>query len=98
MLATKKLLSVLFTGALAASASAADYYVASDGTYEGAPEGATVYTTIDEAIAAAGNADDVIYVKRGEYATTTERGPNLRAKLIGTGTSRDEVLIQPDGA
>ena len=97
-MATKKLLSVLFTGALAASASAADYYVASDGTYEGAPEGATVYTTIDEAIAAAGNADDVIYVKRGEYATTTERGPNLRAKLIGTGTSRDEVLIQPDGA
>ena len=46
MIATKKLLSVLFTGALAASASAADYYVASDGTYEGAPEGATVYTTI----------------------------------------------------
>ena len=98
MMATKKLLSVLFTGALAASASAADYYVASDGTYEGAPEGATVYTTIDEAIAAAENADDVIYVKPGTYATTTERGPNLRAKLIGTGTSRDEVLIQPDGA
>ena len=97
-MATKKLLSVLFTGALAASASAADYYVASDGTYEGAPEGATVYTTIDEAIAAAENADDVIYVKPGTYATTTERGPNLRAKLIGTGTSRDEVLIQPDGA
>lgn len=98
MIATKKLLSVLFTGALAASASAADYYVASDGTYEGAPEGATVYTTIDEAIAAAGNADDVIYVETGTYMTSTQYGPNLKAKLIGTGTSRDEVVIQPDGA
>ena len=94
MIATKKLLSVLFTGALAASASAADYYVASDGTYEGAPEGATVYTTIDEAIAAAGNADDVIYVETGTYMTSTQYGPNLKAKLVGAGSVRDDVTIQ----
>ena len=94
MMATKKLLSVLFTGALAASASAADYYVASDGTYEGAPEGATVYTTIDEAIAAAGSNTDVIYVKPGEYETSTKNGPSLKAKLVGTGSSRDAVVIK----
>ena len=94
MIATKKLLSVLFTGALAASASAADYYVALDGTYEGAPDGATVYTSLDEAIAAAGNAADVIYVKPGMYTISTQHGPNLKAKLVGAGTSRDDVTIQ----
>ena len=97
MIATKKLLSVLFTGALAASASAADYYVASDGTYDGAPDGATVYTSLDQAITAAGNADDVIYVESGTYSTTTQWGPNLAAKLIGTGTSRNDVVIQSAG-
>ena len=98
MIATKKLLSVLFTGAIVASATATDYYVALDGAYDGAPDGATVYTTIDQAIAAAGNAADVIYVEPGTYSTTTELGPNLKAKLIGTGASRDAVVIQSDGA
>ena len=98
MIATKKLLSVLFTGAIVASATAADYYVALDGTYEGAPDGATVYTSLDEAITAAGNAADVIHVEPGTYSTKTELGPNLKAKLIGTGASRDAVVIQSDGA
>ncbi|MCR5838654.1 MAG: hypothetical protein K6G94_03360, partial [Kiritimatiellae bacterium] len=98
MIATKKLLSVLFTGALAASASAADYYVALDGTYDGAPDDATVYTSLDEAISAAGNADDVIHVEPGTYSATTQYGPNLKAKLIGTGTSRDAVVIQSAGS
>ena len=97
MIATKKLLSVLFTGALAASASAVDYYVALDGTYEGAPEDATVYTTIDEAISAAGNNSDVIYVEPGTYATTTQSGPVLKAKLVGTGETRDDVVIRSAG-
>ncbi|MBE6382199.1 MAG: PKD domain-containing protein [Lentisphaerae bacterium] len=97
MKTAKKLLSILFIGALAASASAADYYVALDGIYEGAPDGATVYTSLDEAITAAGNAADVIHVKPGTYSTTTQDGPNLAAKLIGTGTSRDAVVIQSAG-
>lgn len=97
MIATKKLLSVLFTGALAASANAVDYYVASDGTYEGAPEDAMVYTSIDEAIAAAENNTDVIYVEPGTYATTTQGGPVLKAKLVGTGETRDDVVIRSAG-
>ncbi len=94
MIATKKLLSVLFTGALAASASAADYYVALDGTYEGAPDGATVYNSLDEAIAAAGNDSDVIHVKPGMYTISTQYGPNLKAKLVGAGSARGDVTIQ----
>ena len=76
---------------------ATDYYVASDGAYEGAPDGATVYTTIDQAISAAGNADDVIHVEPGTYSTTTQYGPSLQAKLIGTGASRNDVVIQSAG-
>lgn len=93
MIATKKLLSVLFIGALVATATATDYYVASDGTYDGAPDGATVYASLDEAIAAAGNAADVIHVEPGEYETSTQNGPNLQAKLVGTGLTRDAVVI-----
>ena len=98
MTTAKKLLSVLFTGALASTAAATDYYVASDGTYEGAPDGITVYTSLDDAIAAAVSSDDVIHVEPGTYATTTQYGPNLAAKLIGTGASRDAVVIHSDGA
>lgn len=98
MIATKKLLSVLFTGALAATAGAADYYVTSDGTYEGAPNGAAVYTSLDEAIAAAVSSDDVIHVESGTYSTTSESGPDLKAKLVGMGTSRSDVTIQSAGS
>ena len=73
---------------------ATDYYVASDGAYEGAPDGATVYASLDDAIAAAGNADDVIYVEPGEYETSTRNGPSLKAKLVGAGSSRDAVVIK----
>ena len=77
---------------------AADYYVASDGTYDGAPNGATVYTSLDDAIAAAGNAADVIHVEPGTYSTTTQYGPNLKAKLVGMGPSRSDVTIQSAGS
>ena len=82
MTTAKKLLSVLFPGALASTAAATVYYVASDGTYEGAPDGVTVYTSLDDAIAAAVSSDDVIHVESGTYSTTSEYGPNLKAKLV----------------
>lgn len=78
-------------------AVAADYYVASDGTYDGAPDGATEYTTIDEAISKATSASDNIYVEAGTYSTTTQWGPNLQARLIGMGATRDDVVIQSSG-
>ena len=97
MIATKKFLSVLFTGALAATAAATDYYVAGDGTYDGAPDGTTIYTAIDDAINAATSASDNIYVEAGTYSTTTQYGPNLKARLIGMGVTRDNVVIQSAG-
>ena len=78
-------------------AVAADYYVASDGTYDGAPDGATTYTAIDDAISAATSASDNIYVEAGTYSTTTQYGPNLKARLIGMGATRNDVVIQSDG-
>ena len=98
MIATKKLLSVLFTGALAASASAADYYVRAiggDDSNDGSSE--APFASIDKAISTANTSGDVIHVEPGTYATTTQWGPSLAAKLIGTGTSRDDVVIQSAG-
>ena len=106
MMATKKLLSVLFTGALAASASAADYYVAESGDDNNDGSSDAPFATIDKAIITATSSDDVIHVapgtyETGGYASQTDNakwGPNLTVKLIGTGTSRDDVVIQSDGA
>lgn len=106
MIATKKLLSVLFTGALAASASAADYYVAESGDDNNNGSSETPFATVDKAIITATSSDDVIHVapgtyETGGYASQTDNakwGPNLTVKLIGTGTSRDDVVIQSDGA
>ncbi len=106
MIATKKLLSVLFTGAIVASATATDYYVATTGSDSADGSATTPFATIDKAIITATSSDDVIHVapgtyETGGYASQTDNakwGPNLRAKLIGTGTSRDDVVIQSDGA
>ena len=97
MIATKKLLSVLFTGAIVASATAADYYVATTGSDSADGSATTPFATIDKAIITATSSDDVIHVAPGTYSTTTQWGPNLTVKLIGTGTSRDAVVIQSDG-
>ena len=91
-MATKKLLSVLFTGALAASASAADYYVAESGDDNNDGSSEAPFASIDKAISTATTSGDVIHVEPGTYATTTQWGPSLAAKLIGTGTSRDKVV------
>ena len=95
--AAKAFLTVFINCIVANIAYGGEYFVASDGTYEGAPEGAVVYTTVDEAITAAENNADVIYVEPGNYSTTTKWGPNLKAKLIGTGTTRDKVVIRSFG-
>ena len=93
MTTAKKFLSVLFTGALASTAAATDYYVATtgsdenDGTSSEAP-----FATIDKAVGTA-VADDNIYVAPGEYSVNTANGPDLKANLIGTGTTRGETVI-----
>lgn len=98
MIATKKLLSVLFIGALAATATATDYYVDTIGSDENDGLSAEApFATIDKAIITATSSDDVIHVAPGEYSTTTQWGPNLTVKLIGTDTSRDKVVIQSAG-
>lgn len=98
MIATKKLLSVLFIGALVATATATDYYVDTIGSDENDGLSAEApFATIDKAIITATSSDDVIHVAPGEYSTTTQWGPNLTVKLIGTGTSRDKVVIQSAG-
>ena len=79
------------SGALALSSLSAfgtEYYVATDGSddNDGLSAGKP-FLTIDKAIATAGGSD-VIHVAPGSYATVTQYGPNLTAKLVGTGESR----------
>ncbi len=84
---------------LAATSFATDYYVAPSGNDANDGLSAeTAFATVDKAITSAANDTDVIHVAAGNYWTTTQWGPNLKAKLIGTGTSRDDVVIQADGA
>ena len=78
----------------AGTVRATDYYVggekasdSNDGTQD-AP-----FATIDKAIATATESSDKIYVAPGEYQTNTANGPDLKVMLIGTGTTRDEVII-----
>ena len=106
MIATKKLLSVLFTGAIVASATATDYYVATTGddTNDGLSAEAP-FATIDKAVITATSSEDVIHVAPGTFATgsyasqndNAKWGPNLKAKLVGTGEKRDDVVIQSAG-
>ena len=84
---------------ISSMAMATDYYVggenASDenaGTSADAP-----FATIDTAVTAATENSDVIHVATGTYSTTTQLGPNLKAKLVGEGTTRDDVVIQSAG-
>jgi hypothetical protein len=58
---------------------------------------ATPFAAIDAAVTNATDASDVIHVAAGTYSTTTQWGPNLKAKLIGEGATRDDVVIQSAG-
>ena len=97
MTASRKSLILLFIGAFAVSAAATDYYVAMTGNDSDDGSAATPFATIDAAITAATEASDVIHVTAGTYSTTTQWGPNLKAKLIGEGATRDDVVIQSAG-
>ncbi len=106
MTTAKKFLSVLFTGALASTAAAAEYYVATtgsdenDGTSSEAP-----FATIDKAVITATSSTDLIHVAAGEYETGSyadqadeaKWGPNLKATLVGEGATRADVVIKPQG-
>ncbi len=86
---------------VSATAVATDYYVSAASGASDDNDGLSAefpFATVDKAIASAANASDVIHVAAGTYATTTQWGPNLKAKLVGTGASRDDVVIQADGA
>ena len=82
----------------AGSVHATDYYVAATGndTNDGL-SAENAFATVDKAISTAAEATDVIYVAAGEYATTTANGPILKAKLVGTGSTRGDVVIKPSG-
>lgn len=100
-----KTLSVLMTGLMACAAQATDYYVAEKGNDNNKGSSDAPFATIDKAIITATSSDDVIHVAPGTYETggyasqtdDAKWGPNLRVKLIGTGTSRDDVVIKSNG-
>lgn len=74
----------LLVGAFALSAPAADYNVPNDGT-------------LDEVIGKAAKGDTV-YVATGTYQTSAQYGPNILCNLIGTGATRDDVVIESSGS
>ncbi len=83
--------------AAAGAARAADYYVSTTGNDGNDGSSAeTPFATIDQAVACA-TAEDTIFVAPGDYETTTQWGPNLAARLVGTGETRDEVVIRSAG-
>ena len=94
----RRILSALavFCGSFA---FATDYYVSTTGSDENdGLSSETAVATIDKAISLATTKDDTIHVAPGTYQTSTQWGPNLLATMVGTGTSRDEVVIESSGA
>ncbi len=97
MNAPKKYVPILAL-ALSSAAYATDYYVATTGSDDN--DGLSVeapFATIDKAVITAAGSGDVIHVSAGTYSTTTQWGPNLAARLIGEGETRDDVVIQSSG-
>ena len=81
------------------AARAADYYVATTGSDDNDGLSAEApFATVDKAISSATSTSDNIYVAAGTYSTTTQWGPNLKARLVGTGATRDDVVIESSGA
>ena len=77
---------------------AADYYVATSGSDDSDGSEAAPLATIDKAITLATDSADTIHVAAGAYQTTTQWGPNLAARLVGEGETRDDVVIESAGS
>ena len=104
-----KILTILAATFAAGLVHATDYYVGgnnasddNDGLSAEAP-----FATIDKAVITATGSDDVIHVAAGTYQTglpeyvaqtdNAKWGPNLKAKLIGEGTTRGDVVLESHG-
>lgn len=77
--------------------NAAEYFVSPSGDNNADGSSAAPFATIDKAIEVAVNSTDIIYVESGEYTTVTQWGPSLKAKLIGMGETRNDVIIKSSG-
>lgn len=92
----KQLFSKRSLAAIAASvalcATATDYYVANGGNDSADGSEETPFETIDKAASTA-VAGDTIYVKEGDYTTNVGYGPELKANLVGLGSTPDDVVI-----
>ena len=98
-----------FAVAASTAAFAADYYVAltGDDTNNDGLSAEAPFATIDKAIITATYSDDVIHVAAGTYQTgnpdyvaqtdNAKWGPNLKAKIIGEGATRADVIIESHG-
>ncbi len=102
----KQLFSKRSLAAIAASvalcATATDYYVNAttgndDLSEHDGQSWEAAFATIDCAVTNTTESTDIIHVAAGTYPTTTQWGPNLKAKLIGEGATRDDVIIQSAG-
>ena len=95
---TKRYIVFAMSAFVSFGAIATDYYVGGENASdENAGTSAAPFATIDKAITNATESSDVIHVAAGTYSTTTQWGPNLKAKLVGEGTTRDDVVIQSAG-
>ena len=107
---TKTIASFMAVALAAGLARATDYYVAPAPTGSDDNDGLSAeapFETIDKAVITATSSEDVIHVAAGTYQTglpdyvaqtdNAKWGPNLKAKLIGEGTTRADVVLESHG-
>ena len=92
--------SMLLSAVCALRVAAADYYVDASGGNDDndGTSVETAFATVDKAFSVGGaTAGNNIYLKPGDYTTDNQWGFDLKANLIGQGTTRDEVTIRSGG-
>lgn len=106
---TKTIASFMAVALAAGLARATDYYVGGENASDdnNGLSAEAPFATIDKAVITATSSEDVIHVAAGTYQTgypdyvaqTSEAkwGPNLKAKLIGEGTTRADVVLESHG-